>query len=557
MTSANPASRLWLRAIYVRAIAFVHLIAVGSLWWQIHALVGTDGILPLDHLFASARQLGPDAWTRLPTVLWLMPADGGLNLVCLASCAMALALIFGARREGPLLLGLAGAYLSLSTVGQVFLQYQWDTLLVEATVAASFVARWRRGPPTEPPRWAWWLQHWLVFRLMFFAGWAKIQSGDPAWTSLTALDYHFWTQPLPNPWSRAAHDLPGALHSLGVLFTLVVELHVPWLILVGRRGRLVAFLSFTALMIGLAVTGNYGFFQLLSVVVALSLLDDQHLFGPWRSPAAPAAVPETNWDPDDDEDWDEDAEEEDWSAQDIVWDDEVEWDDADESVEAPPSARPGSHLGLPVALGLVFLSLLQIRGYPDLPDWGKRVLEVTFPWRVVNSYGLFAVMTKDRPEIVLEGSSDGGETWWEMHLRYKPGPLNQQPPQVAPHMPRVDWQLWFAALGSCQNNRWVLSLMQELIEGNPLMDDLFLPGTFERGYPEQVRAMRYRYSFDDRGSGAVWTRTLVGPYCPTLATPGRRGRGPSERNNPAAGATAHAHDDMLAIPRGDSEARPR
>lgn len=458
------------RTLYVRGLALVHLIALLSLWWQIHALIGSEGILPLSELLEAAhRQLGSGAWWRLPSLLWAYPTDLGLHGLCALGVVLSAALLAGFPIEGPVLILLWAVYLSLSSAGQIFLGYQWDALLLEATATAALVARWHPHQ-AEPPAWAWWLQRWLLFRLMFFAGWVKLASGDPSWSGLTALDVHFWTQPLPNPLSRLAHHGPGWLHAAGVVATLGIELVLPWLVLAGRRGRAIAASGFALLMGALALTGNYGFFQLLTVILCLSLLDDHHLGkllpGRWIQGLGAAQ-------------------------------------------------RRGLHLGLPIAALMVGISLLQIVGPHRLPGWGQATLRTLAPLRSVNRYGLFARMTTDRPEIVLEGSDDGGQTWRELHLRHKPGPVDRLPPQVAPHMPRVDWQMWFAALGSCRDNLWLVQLMRRIVEGRGAIDGLFAPGTFETGYPDAVRAIHYRYAFSEPGTGVVWQRTRLGLYCPS------------------------------------------
>jgi lipase maturation factor 1 len=178
-----------------------------------------------------------------------------------------------------------------------------------------------------------------------------------------------------------------------------------------------------------------------------------------------------------------------------------------------PLAEPGLALAIP----WVLLSLLWIPGYQALPRPGQWALEVSAPFRSVNPYGLFAVMTTDRIEVTLEGSWDGGQTWKELDLRYKPGPVDRVPAQIAPHMPRVDWQLWFAGLATCQRNAWVEWLMQRVADGSPAMADLFVAGTFDAGFPLQVRALAYRYTFSPPGADTVWDRELLGRYCPDTA----------------------------------------
>lgn len=464
----------WIRALTVRGLAACHVVALLSFAWQADILVGPQGLAPVGERLRLIAENGGMAST--PTLLWFWPTLGGVYALCAVGLVLAVALIAGLPWEGPALLAAWAVYLSICTVADPFLSFQWDTLLLEATFVALLVARWTRNAP-DPPRWAWWALWWLVFRLMFFGGWVKIASGDPTWADFTALDYHFWTQPLPNPVSRWAAHWPHAVHAVGVGFTFAVELLAPWPIPFGRWPRLVAAAAFTSLMGMLAFTGNYGFFQLLAVVLCVPLLDDGFVPA-WLGRRLGPETPGRPW---------------------------------------------RVNLGLPVALGWAFLTLLWIPGFRALPRPAQQLLVWAAPFRSANPYGLFAVMTTDRIEIVFEGSWDDGATWRELDLRYKPGPVDRVPAQIAPHMPRVDWQLWFAALGTCRDNPWVPWLMQRTVDGSEPIERLFVPGTFDRGPPDAMRAQAFRYRFTEPGAADVWSREPLGLYCPQVVrrTPGK------------------------------------
>lgn len=449
MAGGEQPSVATIRSLYLRGLALCHVLALGSYACQIEVLVGEAGLAPVRERLQLVAEAG--AQLSAPTLLWLWPTTTGVYALCGVGIAVAVAVLAGLSWEGPALLVLWAVYLSLCTVSDPFLSFQWDALLVEATFVSLLVARWTRDAP-EPPPWAWWAQWWLVFRLMFFGGWVKLSSGDPTWANGTALDWHFWTQPLPNPISRGAHHWPGWLHTVGVGFTFGVELLLPWLIPLGRVPRRIAAAGFAALMGMLALTGNYGFFQILSVVLCVPLLVD-------------------------------------------------------------PAARKRFGPGAPVAAIWTLLTLLWIPGIRSLPAPALVALQLAAPFRSANPYGLFAVMTTDRVEIVFEGSWDDGETWRELDLRYKPGPVDRVPPQVAPHMPRIDWQLWFAALGDCEGNPWVPWMMQLTVDGSEAMQGVFLPGTFPDGPPARMRALAYRYRFSAPGSDRVWDRELLGDWC--------------------------------------------
>ncbi len=413
------------------------------------------------------RGSGAARFWQLPSLYWLAPNDLTLHALC-ALAALAGAALLAGRLAGPALVTFFAAYLSLSTACQQFLGFQWDTLLLEVTAAAVLVApwTWRAANGPEPSWLGVWTLRLVGFKLMFFAGYVKLASGDPTWADLTALTYHYQTQPLPNPLAPVMHRLPPGFHQLSAALTLAVELVLPFAVFTGRGGRLVAFVGSAALLGLLALTGNYGFFQLLSVVLLFTWLDDGAL-GERRvgAPAQPAA----RW------------------------------------------------LVGTAAVALLSLSALrcatQVVG--PLPGPLGEVAAVTRPWRVVNSYGLFAVMTTARPELELQGSDDG-LTWAPYVLPYKPGPLDRAPPILGPHMPRLDWQLWFAALGDCSRDRWVLAWMVGVLEQRPPVLALFQTDPFPDG-PRFVRVVRSRYQFAASGADGWWERGPDELYCPALS----------------------------------------
>jgi hypothetical protein len=262
----------------LRGLGITHVIAFASLGVQIRGLVGTDGILPAQELLAGIRgHFGASAWPVLPTLFWwISPSDTALAASCALGAALGLATALGFAPP----LALAGAwalYLSLCSIGNVFLNYQWDALLLEATAIAIGLApgqlRPRDAPRVRVPALAIWLLRLLVVRLFWFSGYVKLASGDPIWHSLTALGFHFFTQPLPAWTSLLAHALPPVALRAATAATLAIELVLPLAALGPRPGRLAAFAGFVALQLGIAATGNYGYFNLLTCVLCIALLD--------------------------------------------------------------------------------------------------------------------------------------------------------------------------------------------------------------------------------------------------------------------------------------------
>ena len=272
--------------LFLRLLGIVYLTAFWSLGDQIRGLIGENGILPADRLLANTSALpGISRFLLLPTLAWATASDAALQALCIAGGALASLLVVGILPSLVLPL-LWLTYLSLSVVSRPFLPYQWDTLLLETGFLSIFLApltrfeRWRH--PVDPPRLAVWLMLWLVFRLMVGSGAMKLMRGDPTWHSLTALAFYFETQPLPTPLAWYVHQLPLWFLKVSTLIVLAIEIGVPFLIVAPRRLRALAFVLLVGLQALIALTGNFGFFNLLSAALCLFLLDDAAL-GRWGS----------------------------------------------------------------------------------------------------------------------------------------------------------------------------------------------------------------------------------------------------------------------------------
>jgi len=462
--------------LFLRLLGLVYFSAFASLALQIEGLFGSRGILPAAELLGWVRsQTGAERYWLVPTLFWLDASDAALRIVCWGGAGLAVLLFCGISPAAVLAL-LWACYLSLVGVGHLFLSYQWDALLLEAGFLAIFVAplasRLRAGQ--EPPRLGLWLLRWLLFRLTFASGIVKLASGDPTWRSLSALLVHYETQPLPTWVGWYAHQLPAWFQKLSCGVMFVIELFVPWLVFGPRRARLIAFFALVTLQLLIALTGNYAFFNLLTLALCVLLLDDAAL--PWSR--APEAVSGRRW---------------------------------------------PRFLLVPVAavLGLLSLAIFTSSCGLDLP-WPRPVIAlygVAAPFRIVSGYGLFAVMTTSRPEIVVEGSDDGTQ-WKAYEFRYKAGEPGRAPGFVAPHQPRLDWQMWFAALGRCEQNPWFERFLERLREGSPPVLRLLAANPFPDHPPRYTRGLVFDYRFTDlrtrRDTGAWWSRRPKGLYCREL-----------------------------------------
>ena len=492
MSTRDSPSYLLSRWVFLRLLGVTYFIAFVSLATQVTGLVGADGILPVGaYLDRQHALLGADAYRLSPTLLWLSSHDLTLVVLCWFGAALSALLIAGVAPI-PILVLVWVCYLSLTIGGQTFLAFQWDTLLLETGLVACFYAPpgWRptlmtETPPSSLGRWLVW---WLVFRLMFLSGITKIASGDPTWADLTALTYHYQTQPLPLWTGWYLHQLPVWFHRLSAGGMFAVELLLPWMIFLParRRGlRLGACAGLVLLQVVIGGAGNYGFFSLLTVVLCLTLVDDQA----WERVLPFRLVERAR----------------------IFARDRPARDGWPRAMAAVCAVVLFTLGGLTCAREIA--TTLERSGRPSLDlSWSDTVVGWTRPFRSVNGYGLFRVMTVDRPEIVIQRSADGVE-WTDWDLRWKPGEPGRRPGMAAPHQPRLDWQLWFAALDPRGAEYWLTSLMAGLLEGAPAVTRLMGEGTDSDGPPEYLRLAYYDYRFttptERADTGAWWHRELI------------------------------------------------
>ena len=475
----RPPTYFWARKWFLRSLGAIYLIAFISLWVQVIGLVGAKGILPVNQFLSAAySQIGLHAVLMFPTLCWFNTSDLFLYLLCGGGVVLAVLLIF---EIAPVVcaIGLFVFYLSLTIAGQTFLSFQWDILLLEAGFLSIFLAPWTANAPVSKA--AVFLLKLLLFKLLLMSGMVKLTSGDDCWWNLTALDYHYWSQPLPTIFAWWADQHPQWFKHFSVAFCLVVEIIVPLFIWAPRRPRLVAFGLIVFLQIAIAVTGNYCFFNLLAIALCLLLIDD----------ATVAA-----------------------------------------SLSDAPAFRGAKRLqqrlSIYGAVATIIVTLpvnawLIFSAFKPNAEWPRPlafVYEHLEPFRIANGYGLFRVMTKDRREIILEGSADGID-WVPYEFKWKPGDVKRAPGWCAPHQPRLDWQMWFAALSTYDQNRWFVRLTICLLQGNGDVAKLLKSNPFPNAPPRYIRAVSYRYRFttaaEHRQTGAWWKRTELGQYLPTIS----------------------------------------
>ncbi len=477
------------RWLFLRALGLIYLLAFLSMAAQIKGLIGSSGILRVSSFLkaVSGAYPAPGRYLLLPTLAWINSGDAFLQALCYGGAALSVLLILDVATV-PVLALLWLFYLSLVNVGQDFLSFQWDILLLEAGFLAIFLDSFHLLPRLSrqraPSILILWLFRFLLFRLMFMSGLVKLASGDPNWRNLTALSYHYWTQPLPTPLSWYMTQLPAWFMKASTTFTFAVELFVPFLFFMPRRIRFAGGLLTITLQVMILLTGNYTFFNWLAIALCILLFDDEALakFFPqrWRGIALPP----------------------------------------------PSNAKRVIAVGLALVIGFVggvkVLNLLDSRISPyRLPPPLDEVYSRVSSLYITNSYGLFAVMTTTRPEIIVEGSNDG-INWLPYEFPYKAGDVNRMPAYVAPYQPRLDWQMWFAALsGDYRSSSWFVSFVYRLLQGSPDVLALLANNPFPDAPPKYIRAELYQYHFTTAAerseTGAWWTRELVGAYLPQVS----------------------------------------
>ncbi len=481
--------RLIPRWIFLRALGLIYASAFVSLLFQIRGLIGPAGILPAgSYLAAVARSFGPA--TRLwfaPTLLWLGSGSHMLMGMCIAGLAASLLLFVNIWPRGMLLTCLV-CFLSFVSAAQDFSGYQSDGMLLEAGFLVLFFAPsgWRPGLGARhpPSRAGLFLLQWEWFRIYFESGLVKLLSGDQEWRHLTAMDEYYQNGPLPTWIGWYVQHLPHWFHVATAFSTLALELGIVWMIFLPRRGRIVCFLIVTPWELGVIFTANYTFLNYLVLALGFLLLNDR-CFARWRRASG---VP------------------------------------TQDSTSQMPARRVLAGAGL--AGSAVLLTLVayvtaaqlftMVLGPLLLPMQPVTMLE---PFRIANQYGLFAVMTRGRYEIEFQGSRDG-QVWVPYPFLFKPQALDRAPGIYAPYQPRFDWNLWFASLGSWQQNPLVPRTEERLLTNDPDVLALFAGNPFPDSPPRQVRAVLWQYWFTSmeqkRRTGDWWRRRLLGVYAPVL-----------------------------------------
>lgn len=472
------------RFALLRALGAIYAVAFLVAANQIVPLIGTHGLTPLP-LFVSRVNdaLGSTsaAFFRLPSIFWFNHGDA--MLVTTAWIGVALSLVVVAGYANAIIMALLWAlYMSFVHLGQEWYGYGWETQLLENGFLAIFLCPLVDPRPFSrkpPPVAIIWLHRALIFRVMLGAGLIKIR-GDASWRDLTALYYHFETQPIPNPLSRWFHFLPRAVLKGGTLFNHIAELIAPWFVFWPRIARYVAGIVIIGFQLVIIASGNLSFLNWLTIVPALACFDDWA----WRKVLPRALVSR-----------------------------------ADAAVASEQPSLPMLRTSYVIAAVVAVLSINPLINMFS----SQQIMNTSFdPLDLVNTYGAFGAVGKERFNVVFEGSADG-ETWREYHYKGLPVALNERPPQIAPYQLRLDWQMWFAAMGSPREYPWTLNLCWKLLHNDPDTISLFRSNPFPAAPPRYIRAIWYRYKFArPNPDGIWWERDKLGDWLPALSTDNRQ-----------------------------------
>jgi predicted DCC family thiol-disulfide oxidoreductase YuxK len=459
---------------FLRLLGLTFLVAFASIGNQVLGLVGSEGILPLSETLARfATEHGPQHYWVAPTLFWLNSSDTALLAACVIGAGASALIVLNMLTRWMLVLAFV-LHLSLWVAMPVFGDIQPDALILEVALLAIFL--------TAGSRIVVWLFRWLLFRFMLLSGVVKLLTHDASWAQLTALDFHYETQPLPTPLAWYAHQLPEWFQQLSVLSMFGIELVLPWLVFLPRRLRFVAAWGFLILQVAITLTGNFYFLNLLTIFLCLFLFDDRAV----ASVLPSGFVARLRY-----------------------------------RLPEPGRLATGAAAVLAAFVVLVDLALIWQRvEQRPLPGPLAAVVDTASRFGVTNFYGFFGVMNTVRRKIAVEGSADG-EHWRPYEFRYKPGDLHRCLRWSIPYHPRLDWTMWFAASESPYRNAWFGDLLYRLLEGSPPVLALLAENPFPDQPPTKVRANLYEYRFttpaERAATGDCWVREPIGIYVPPLS----------------------------------------
>jgi len=475
----------WLtRFVILRLLGFVYAVAFLVAANQLVPLIGEHGLTPANHFLSAVRtQLGSctAGMMEIPTLFWFGISDNALSIFSWIGFGLSL-VVLGGYANAILLAVLWAMYMSIVHIGQIWYGYGWEIQLLETGFLSIFLCPLFDGrpfPTCRPPILVIWLFRWLGFRIMVGAGLIKLR-GDPCWRDLTCLYYHYETQPIPSPISRYLHFAPHWLLKLETAWNHFVELVVPWFSFAPRLTRHVAGVLLVTFQIFLIISGNLSFLNYLTIIPFLACFDDTFL-----RRVLPRSLVKR----------------------------------AEQAAEISQPSRINNAVAVAVSILVAYLSIAPVLNLVS----GRQIMNTSFNrFDLVNTYGAFGTVGRERDEIIFEGTEDsvitGDTKWKEYEFKAKPGDPNRRPPFVAPYQLRIDWQIWFAAMASSAEYPWTLHFVWKLLHNDQGTFSLLANNPFPDVPPHYIRARLYRYQFAPPGHKAWWKREVIGEWLPALST---------------------------------------
>ena len=450
-----------------RGLGILYAIAFVVAARQFPALSGERGLDPARAILAET------SFRETPSLFHLGYSDRRLQVLAWTGFGLALLVILGIAHAAPLpltmltWLALWALYGSIVNVGGTFYGFGWETLLLEAGFLAIFLGN-AETPPLFPVIV---LFRWLAFRVEFGAGLIKLR-GDACWRTLSCMEWHHETQPIPNPLSWFFHHLPRRIHRIEVVGNFVAQLVLPFGLFLPQPFATVAAVLMIGTQLYLVVSGNYAWLNWATIVILAAGIDDGTLAAViGMVPLEPIAGPAPAW----------------FAAAVVA-----------------------------LTVVVVALSWFPVR---NMLSPGQRMNASFDPLRLVNTYGAFGTVSRERYEVIVEGTSKedpSPDDWREYEFQAKPGNPARMPRQIAPYHLRLDWLMWFLPLSPRFGERWFVPFLGRLLRGDAPVLRLLGHNPFADGPPLQVRARLFRYRFttraERRATGHWWHREPVGEF---------------------------------------------
>lgn len=485
-TKLRPAKQEYVLTSFVllRVLGFVYFFAFLSLATQVIPLLGENGLLPAKNFLATFKfESKLEAFMTLPTIFWFYLSDNLMLVLAWLGVILSFAVLIGFA-DSIMMLLLWLIYMSFVHVGQIFYSYGWEIQLLETGFMAVFLCPFLDPRPfAKPPKIIIWLFRWLAFRIYLGAGLIKLRA-DECWRNLTCLYYHYETQPIPNPLSPYLHFMPKWFHNFGVLWNHFIELIVPWFVFYPRIARYIAGILLISFQLILILSGNLSFLNWITIVPAIACFDDKffrRILPKWL----------------------------------LIKAEKTEID-------------VGRYYNLASFVLLIVVIGLSIPVVQNLMS-SRQYMNTSFNrWDFVNTYGAFGSVGKERYELAVQGTQDKVITqkteWKEYEFKAKPTGIYRPLPIIAPYQPRVDWQIWFAAMQRPEHNPWLVHMLWKFLHNDENVLSLIEYNPFPDKPPMYIKVSFYRYQFAQPGNkeGKIWERAYIGEWLPPISaqTPG-------------------------------------